>query len=73
MKPKNFSKKLMLNKKTVVHLDNNEMNGANGGAVTYTQDVNCLTYGKNSCPTACYTIEYNPLSAPCCAAWVCKN
>ncbi|MCU0288075.1 MAG: class I lanthipeptide [Acidobacteria bacterium] len=70
MKPKNFNKKLMLNKKTVAHLDNNEMNKAHGG-VHPSAIGGCPTYGRGSCPTECYTVEYNPNSAPCCAGWLC--
>lgn len=34
MKVKTFSKKLILNKKTIAHLDNGEMKGLRGGANT---------------------------------------
>ncbi|MDQ1354004.1 MAG: hypothetical protein QG657_4313 [Acidobacteriota bacterium] len=71
MKPKNFNKKLMLNKKTVAHLGNNEMNAAHGGRPV-SLDGECPTYGKVSCPTVCYTLNYTDhLSDPCCAGWAC--
>lgn len=71
MKTKKFSKRLMLNKKTVAHLDNNEMKVANGGQDPSAAGM-CPTYGKASCPTVCYTIDYTDhLSDPCCAGWAC--
>ena len=71
MRTKKFSKKLMLNKKTVAHLDNNEMNAAHGG-IHPSLIGTCPTYGKASCPTICYTIDYTDhLSDPCCAGWAC--
>lgn len=67
MKPKKFYKKLVLNKKTVAHLDNNEMNAAFGG-IPRSMEL-CPTYGINSCHTVCYTVGYgDPQSDPCCIA-----
>lgn len=68
MKIKKFSKRLTLNKKTVAHLGNNDMKVAHGGV----QQDGIPTYGKASCPTVCYTIDYTDhLSDPCCAGWAC--
>ena len=62
-----FNKKLILNKKTIVNLDSGEMKHALGGAtIPITEDV-CLTYGKLSCPTRCYTVFPG---APC-QGWTC--
>ena len=43
MKPKIFSKKLNLNKKTIAHLKGNEMKEAHGGVITITVRC-CLTF-----------------------------
>ncbi len=57
MKTKQFDKKLVLNKKTVAHLNNGEMNGVQGGIDTiYSTNPSC------SCPQFCATKLSN-----CCA------
>jgi len=43
MKPKNFSKKLTLNKKTIVNLKNGEMNAVQGGVPVSTTKVSIVT------------------------------
>lgn len=51
MKAKKFSKKLKLNKKTIVDLNNNGMRSVNGGATRYCPtEVSCP---GNSCPGSC--------------------
>jgi natural product precursor len=47
MKIKTLNKKLVLNKETISHLDNRQMNNAAGGVNTY--DPACYTDEK--CPT----------------------
>ncbi len=43
MKTKSLNKKLVLNKKTVVNLDKNEMSTAKGGWGPHTDPVSCAT------------------------------
>jgi len=43
MKTKSFSKKLMLNKKTIVNLENGEMNDVQGGVPESTTAVSIVT------------------------------
>jgi hypothetical protein len=63
MMAKTFSKKLILNKKTVAHLSNRDMIDVPGGrAVIETIDYCPLTWGEGSCPTGCETI---PGISPC--------
>lgn len=53
MKTKKFSKKLVLNKKTIVNLDGRSMSGIIGGLTAVTncpEDDNCI-----SAPWLCYT------------------
>jgi hypothetical protein len=50
MKTKKFDKKLVLNKKTIAHLNKGEMNAVEGGY------VNCITGGLDTCV---------PLTATC--------
>jgi len=51
MKTKNFSKKLSLNKRTVAHLDRNEMSRVNGGRPwTDACDTLDICTSKISCP-----------------------
>jgi len=45
MKAKKFSKKLMLNKKTIAHLNSNEMKGVNGGKLIESIDYCLYTVG----------------------------
>lgn len=47
MKTKELSKRLELNKRTIAHLNNNEMNAVNGGAMTTT----LLTACDTECPS----------------------
>jgi hypothetical protein len=49
MKTKPFDKKLVLNKKTIAHLDNDKMNAVQGGMPT------CIT---NMNITSCFTKTY---------------
>ena len=48
MKPKNFNKKLNLNKKTIADLNNGEMNNAHGGIPC---PVTQTCGGTGCCPT----------------------
>jgi hypothetical protein len=48
MKPKNFRKKLTLNKKTIANLNNGKMQGVLGGGT-----VNCCTVNDPTCPWTC--------------------
>ncbi|MCI0470841.1 MAG: class I lanthipeptide [Candidatus Aminicenantes bacterium] len=50
MKNKNFNKKLVLNKKTIIDLNNNEMNKLYGGVETQTPTV-CRTRCVTNCDT----------------------
>jgi natural product precursor len=54
MKNKNFNKKLVLNKKTIVDLDNTEMNNLRGGVETETPTI-CRTRCVSNCDT-CPTV-----------------
>jgi len=61
MKPKDFKKKLLLNKKTVVNLNKSEKQNVNGGAPetlvgTCSCYEPCDTLG-NTCATYCGTCE----------------
>lgn len=70
MKTKHFSKKLVLNKKTVINLNNREMDDVNGGIginsgitkCTVIIPCNIPTYYEESCGTICYTdtVGVNP-------------
>ena len=59
MKQKNFSKKLVLNKKTIVHLDEDQLKRMRGGENTfpytacdcYSADTNCPTRVGIACTT----------------------
>lgn len=69
MKTKKFSKKLALNKKTIVHLDNEETKKVLGGTGLCTTKV---TYRQGSCNTVCYTINPDdPSVFICCAPYHC--
>ncbi|MCP4214233.1 MAG: hypothetical protein GY765_06230 [bacterium] len=58
---KKFEKKLNLNKTTVVNLENQEMNNANGG-------VQILTLQQgNSCPCIITTTQLRSVCDPCLA------
>lgn len=48
MKPKNFNKKLTLNKKTISHLGNSEMDNVYAGNQTQTLDICCTM--QTLCP-----------------------
>lgn len=53
MKLKAFSKKLILNKRTIAHLDIKKMKGLYGGEPPYTPIPNCCTFGSSEvrcCP-----------------------
>ncbi len=66
MKPKKFSRKLGLNKKTIANLNNNEMLSANGGAVRtiiqtacgicYTRSGSC-SQGEETCECETYGLK----------------
>ena len=84
MKPKNFSKKLMLNKKTIAHLDNNEMKAAHGGTGD-TGDPGCVVQVTlTECPIpntlpacqtyyiySCPTVCYTVAIGQACNGWAC--
>jgi len=56
MKTKTFSKKLMLKRDTIAHLNTDEMKSARGGTTIFpcwTQDV-CRTIGMPSVCEECY-------------------
>jgi hypothetical protein len=58
MKPKKFSKKLGLNKKTIANL-NGDMMGIVKGGITVTEitcDTQCGQRTCQTCPETCYTI-----------------
>ena len=57
MKTKSFRKKLNLNKKTIANLDTNKMNNALGGKPEPATEEICVTYGLDSCPTICKTLD----------------
>jgi hypothetical protein len=75
MKPRNFIKKLTLNKKTIVHLNNDETKEVVGGADPTVSFVVCcaeMTYGQGSCETVCYTVNSAEKSVVlCCAPYYC--
>lgn len=57
MKTKKFNKTLALNKKTVAHLNNDNMNALNGGTGNWTEYntcQTCLTPPGGSFCIACY-------------------
>jgi hypothetical protein len=60
MKPKNFSKKLFLNKKTIADLSNKKMKDVFGGVQT---KIDC-TYGRNSCEVTGPCASNDP-GSPC--------
>ena len=79
MKPKVFSKKLSLNKKTIAHLNGNDMKEAHGGigkSAEYSNCIDCtVTCGTcftdcGTCNTKCGSCDTNqtidPLGACCC-------
>jgi hypothetical protein len=71
MKPQKFSKKLSLNKKTIVHLDNGESKKAAAGR----PECQYATWGAGSCDTVCHTEwsgEDDKSVVICCAGWVCS-
>ncbi len=63
MKVKKFNKRLVLNKNTIAHLDNDDMNAINGGYTLLCQPTGftyCITRCVTDCacptdmPTKCY-------------------
>ena len=64
MKTKKFSKKLNLNKKTIVDLNNDDMRFVNGGATskceTWVPEESVCLICTSLCPT-----DYNPVSECC--------
>jgi len=57
MRPKNFSKRMVLNKTTIANLVNQDMKEAKGGACL-TELRSCTTWGEYSCmvsPYVCYS------------------
>ncbi|NIM14332.1 MAG: hypothetical protein GTO45_20040 [Candidatus Aminicenantes bacterium] len=71
MKTKNFTKKLTLNKKTIVHLNNEEIKNAFAGVEDNELCAIRETYGGGSCVTVCYTQNSDKSVIICCAAWYC--
>lgn len=61
MKPRDLSKKLILNKKTIVHLNNVVMRGIHGGNEPPPRSILIFI-----CPTDTCTCGGNPQSDPCC-------
>lgn len=59
MKTINFTKKLSLNKKTVVNLENDELKQVHGGIDLSVRWTNCLECTGSQCFTVCN-------SRPCC-------
>lgn len=55
MKPKNFDRKLNLNKHTVSSLNNREMGHAFAGEIPSIKRCP-VTWGPGSCPTRCETL-----------------
>ena len=61
MKTKKFEKKLVLNKKTIAHLGNGELNVAKGGALVTKEGPSCAPCPATNptcftvCPT-CFTV-----------------
>jgi len=60
MKSKNFKKKFVLNKKTIVNLTNNQMKGVAGGEIWPTEK-NC-PYTVHNPGSCAYTICYSEVS-----------
>lgn len=67
MKSVKFNKKLTLNKKTIVNLENTLMKHALGGKPIPNTNIVCVTYGLDSCPTICNTLD--PIGG--CLPWIC--
>jgi hypothetical protein len=55
MKTKKFSKKLMLNKKTIANLGNDELSQVRGGRVTVTCPIECQTNEPRCTAAGCIT------------------
>lgn len=70
MKPKVFIKRLLLNKKTVAHLNNRTMKGVNGGGECDSFTTTCFPcqFIESYCGggATCPTLTGNPQSDPCC-------
>jgi hypothetical protein len=60
MKPKEFNKKLFLNKRTIAHLGNKEMSKAHGGISV--PHPKCPIEATRSCPTN----DSYPAGGACC-------
>jgi hypothetical protein len=61
MKKKPFEKKLVLNKKTIAHLGNNEQDTAKGGAPTGSCQSHCwCTLTDQMCGATCPPMETCP-------------
>lgn len=71
MKTKTFNKKLALNKKTIVDLNNEEIKNAFGGNEENGFCGIRITYGQGSCVTVCYTMNSDKSIVVCCAAYHC--
>lgn len=52
MKIKKFNKKLSLNKKTIVNLEDRELKNVNGGG---DKPPNSIIYEATACPSLCHT------------------
>lgn len=79
MKPKEFQKRLVVNKKTVAHLNNGEMKVINGGALVETAGIcpspeplptaahyHTCDPACGTAPSVCDSYTGNPQSNPCC-------
>ena len=70
MKPKNFSKKLMLNKKTIVHLNGDQMKTLHARGDLPLSPIHVESYCADVCPTWDHTCVSgcvtNCNSDPCC-------
>lgn len=64
MKTKKFEKKLVLNKKTIANLGNNELGNALGGGIPDPTGYTCLV---ETCPTDCGTCYTCPTECNGCS------
>lgn len=63
MKKKPFEKKLVLNKKTIAHLGNNEQDTVKGGIATRSCQSYCwCTLTDQMCGVTCFPMETCPLT-----------
>jgi len=58
MKPKDFRKKLILNKNTIADLNNKQMKEIMGGETG--QNTTCLTWKSFLVPSGCYSVYPDP-------------